>query len=158
MSRCLMSEQSPGGRSRRTRRLLLRLGSQWDRVRFSVLALPLGLTHCHRKTTIMLFKMINMELAWYHYGGDVALKPRQLFVTRSQHLADRVRESFSRLHETHILSPRPDGPVHSTSSIGADRTSPAWTSEIPDSFDELKAENFPLFISYDKVMPPPSAE
>ncbi|EKM60387.1 uncharacterized protein PHACADRAFT_203599 [Phanerochaete carnosa HHB-10118-sp] len=103
------------------------------------------------KTTIMLFKMINVELAWYQYGGDVALKPRQLFVTRSQHLADRVRESFSRLHETHVLGARSTGPAHSTSSIGTDRMSPAWTSEIPDSFDELKVEHFPLFISYDKL-------
>lgn len=100
----------------------------------------------------MLFKMINMESAWYQYGGDVALKPRQLFVTRSQHLADRVRESFARLYETHVVGSQPSDSDENSSWTGTNQTTIAWNSDVPDGFDELKAEHFPLFISYDKVI------
>jgi hypothetical protein len=80
----------------------------------------------------------------------MGVKPRQLFVTRSQNLADKVRESFARLYETHVLgSPtsRQD-PTNRNTEFNEQIT---WSAELPSSFAALTAEHFPLFMSFDTV-------
>ena len=97
----------------------------------------------------MLFKMVAIESAWAQYGCDVGMRPRQLFVTRSQNLANKVRESFASLHRTHVL----DSAIATSAAInGLDSTHQSgWTEEMPSSFSDLRDAHFPLFIAFDSV-------
>lgn len=88
----------------------------------------------------MLFRMLSIEAAWTQYG-DVDMKPRQIFLTRSQPLADKVSESFARLHETHVSGGRsPNTPAGQWDPIS-----------LPVSVTELQPCHFPLFLSFDNV-------
>ena len=109
----------------------------------------------NRKTTVVLFKMVAIERAWVQFGKDIALKPRQLFLTRSQHLADAVRESFARLHETYVVG---DWSEESGNGLAfeAHDDVPRWSVTLPDSYEDLRPEHFPLFVSFDKASGTPA--
>ena len=99
----------------------------------------------------MLFKMLMVESVWHQYSGDVGAKPRQLFLTRSQHLADKVEESFSRLYRTHVLEKR-NSAAAADADISVDfGDRPVWNARRPDAFSGLTNEHFPLFLSFDAV-------
>ena len=97
----------------------------------------------------MVFKMLAIESSWIQYGSDVGVKPRQLFLTRSQHLADKVKESFTRLYRTHVLDShdcRSDDDPSDSSPVQV-----GWVPDLPEKFSELTGDHFPLFLSYDSV-------
>ena len=98
----------------------------------------------------MLFKMITIESSWIHYGADVGVKPRQLFVTRSQNLADKVRESFAGLYNTHVSGSGGGDQTGADEDADLNRAA-RWTADLPSSFADLCAEHFPLFLSFDNV-------
>lgn len=99
----------------------------------------------------MIYKMLGIECIWSLFTDGAVLKPRQLFVTRSQHLADKVKESFARLYETHIVGQMrqtaEDGGLESVETLDLCQ----WITDLPSKFGELKPEHFPLFISFDHV-------
>ena len=91
----------------------------------------------------MLFKMLGIERAW-GIQRDTMAKPRQLFVTRSQNLADKVKEAFARLHETHISAYASECGITEESVWDAATT-------LPKKFSALEDIHFPLFISFETV-------
>lgn len=52
------------------------------------------------KTTTMLFKMLGIERSFQLMQNDDMHRPRQMFVTQSRVLAEKVKEFFMKLHES----------------------------------------------------------
>lgn len=95
----------------------------------------------------MLFKMIGIESSWRYLRDEGGMKPRQLFITRSQHLADKVKEEFARLHKTHVSGGlTASGDVGTPDVHGWDAVKP-----LPAKFSALEEHHFPVFVSFDKV-------
>ncbi|PSR76845.1 hypothetical protein PHLCEN_2v8159 [Hermanssonia centrifuga] len=97
-----------------------------------------------------MYKMLSIESAWRQYFEVVETKPRQMFVTRSQMLADKVQEAFRKVCTNH-------GGEVMTSDRGTNRNifpiqddNIEW-SLMPEKFRDLKEEHFPLFISFDRL-------
>lgn len=115
--------------------------------------------HC-RKTTTMMFKMLGIQRAWkMHFApadGDAEAPmpmPRQMFVTQSTVLADKVREYFVKLLAS-LGAGNPDKPLRETPEdyalIDSDDKE-EWDSKLPGRFGELQDEHFPLFVTFNKV-------
>ena len=98
----------------------------------------------------MLFKMLNIELSWAQFGQDVSVKPRQLFLTRSQNLADKVKGSFARLYQTHV-SGADGGFGGATDRSAAANIQSERDASPPGKFSDLDHDHFPLFVSVDTV-------
>jgi hypothetical protein len=102
----------------------------------------------------MLFRMLGMEKA-----AQFQMPLRQLFVTQSSVLANRVREYYYRLRQALIASNATNGTSHTDGSetdaqdlmdlAGEDDTG----ANLPSRFSELTAEHFPLFLTFDTVCP-----
>ena len=91
---------------------------------------------------------------------DSMPKPRQIFVTQSRVLASKVEEYFSKLLDSLSTAERTreelaqfvknkrqeneDGLI----DIDDDQT---WRSDLPSKFSRLRDENFPLFLTFDRV-------
>jgi hypothetical protein len=108
----------------------------------------------------MLFKMLGRERAWQQCCGDMH-KPRQLFVTQSRVLADRVEEYFSKLMDSlatgaksreelaALLKARKS--CQETAELADADDDVNWRSDLPDRFSRLRDDHFPLFITFDMV-------
>ena len=95
------------------------------------------------KTTIILHKILSLEMSWVdHPDFTGEAKPRQIFVTRSHYLAQKVEEEFERLFESRVLEDDTRGEVPKSTLLA-----PC----LPAKFGELSDDHFPLFISYDEV-------
>nr|GAT61403.1 predicted protein [Mycena chlorophos] len=103
------------------------------------------------KTTTMLYKMLLIEAS----SLDSATRPvRQLFVTQSRTLADKVGEDF-----THLLGGyRPAAVARNlVASKLADTALLARTerdklrSDLPKQYSELQDRDFPLFVSFEQL-------
>lgn len=122
----------------------------------------------------MLFKMLSIEWSSHQLSssslGDPSIpRPRQLFVTKSRTLADKVEEEFQgyfRSMEAATLSPQElkafaarekakrNGIQKSEGEEAAlvDRDDlQDWKINLPKKFSLLREEHFPLFITYDGV-------
>ena len=105
----------------------------------------------------MLFKMLGIQRVWELYP-DMGPRPRQVFVTQSRFLATRVEEYFAKLMsslETGSCSPEELRMIEKDAEqedgmVGEDDNK-QWRSDLPESFNELLDEHFPLFITYDRV-------
>lgn len=127
---------------------MLRARTKRNRVSALSLLVYTSVNNLSRKTTVMIHKMLGIECIWSLFADGAVLKPRQLFVTRSQHLADKVKESFARLYKTHVVGQTrqtAEDEVEEILDLGQ------WTTDLPSKFGELKPDNFPLFISFDHV-------
>ena len=109
----------------------------------------------------MLFKMLGIQRTWETFK-DVMPKPRQIFVTQSRVLAERVEEYFQKLQRSLSaaqLSPKqlreskshPDTPARKV-MLNADEEM-YWRRDLPQRFGVLEEEHFPLFVSFDHVSP-----
>ena len=88
--------------------------------------------------------MIGIEASWLQFGGEGDMKPRQLFVTRSQHLANKVKEVFAGLHETYVSE-------YASACTSVDAHGWSAMRALPEKFSELDECHFPVFISFDAV-------
>jgi len=111
-----------------------------------------------RKTTAIVFKIFGIERAWRNLGC-VGPRPRQLFVTKSRLLAEKVERDYVNL--LYSLSAGPDAPLYVRERIQR------WTSrrkeifnpddtdggrdDLPEKFSELRDSDFPLFLTMDTV-------
>ena len=85
-------------------------------------------------------------------------KPRQIFVTQSRVLATKVEEYFSKLMLSVEAASYTSEELHKMSKaleremeyIDLDDVE-QWRSDIPMKFSELTDDNFPLFITYERV-------
>ena len=105
----------------------------------------------------MLFKMLGIEHAWRKCQGRWD-KPRQMFVTQSRALVTKVKEYFSKLmlsveaasYSPEQLRKMSKSVEEGTKFVDTDDTDD-WRSDLPMKFSELTDENFPLFITYERV-------
>jgi len=100
----------------------------------------------------MLFKMFNNE------QSSAAQKPRQVFITQSRVLAERVQEYYFRLAQS-LVTGRNDQ-EESTNITQGTRVEKKLMeldeedhgqSRLPKKFCELTDDHFPLFVTFDKV-------
>lgn len=108
---------------------------------------------------MIVFKIFGIERAWQN-RGSVGPRPRQLFITKSQLLADKVESDYVNL--LFSLSAGPD-----TAQYIRDRIQ-HWKSrkknnaldpddgggtrdDLPQKFSELQDHHFPLFVTVDTV-------
>lgn len=100
-----------------------------------------------RKTTTMLFKIFGIQKAWEEYR-DVLPKPRQVFVTQSRMLAEKVEEYYSNMSTTSAAHMRQQahGTLTNSDEVMYRR------GDLPQSFGELKDEHFPLIVTFDHVL------
>ncbi|KAJ7755559.1 hypothetical protein B0H16DRAFT_1540848 [Mycena metata] len=101
------------------------------------------------KTTTMLYKMLLIEAT---HDTDTR-KYRQMFVTKSRTLADKVGEHFGKLLGGHRPSAVSE---NAKAAIKADRVlilenETDWRSDLPRKYSDLQDADFPLFLSFDQL-------
>ncbi|KAH9005757.1 hypothetical protein EDB86DRAFT_3162664 [Lactarius hatsudake] len=124
------------------------------------------------KTTVIVFKIFGIERAWQN-RGSVGPRPRQLFITKSRLLADKVEQDYVNL--LFSLSEDPDTPQYIRDRIHLWKSrrknnvldpddAQGKRDDLPEKFSELQDVHFPLFITVDTLWslleadmePPPS--
>jgi hypothetical protein len=115
---------------------------------------------CHyRKTTVIVFKIFGIERAWQNQGC-VGPRPRQMFLTKSRLLAEKVERDYVSL--LYSLSAGPDAPLYVRERIQRWNTrrkkvifNPDDTGgerdDLPQKFSDLRDSDFPLFLTMDTV-------
>jgi hypothetical protein len=112
------------------------------------------------KTTTMLFKMLSYENSWQQAQDLIPSRPRQLFVTQSRVLADKVEEYFMKLLESINLASNKSMDISALmerkqnrdEALLVDRDEATnWRNDLPKKFSELQDDHFPIFITFDKV-------
>ncbi|KAH8101588.1 hypothetical protein BXZ70DRAFT_933981 [Cristinia sonorae] len=112
------------------------------------------------KTTTMIFKMLGIERTWEQsrelLGNDVN-RPRQLFVTQSKVLAEKVEEYYAKLSQSLVAEHRSS---QESSKMASDKREKGlvdhdeeefYRGELPRRFSELEDKHFPLFLTYDQL-------
>ncbi|KAI0935696.1 hypothetical protein AcV5_004043 [Taiwanofungus camphoratus] len=111
------------------------------------------------KTTTMLFKMLGIERSWQACKA-VLPKPRQLFVTQSRVLAEKVQEFFLKLYESLSTADKsPDELIKIAATRQAQQEQGLVDldeeierrGDLPKTFGELKDDHFPLFVTFDHL-------
>ncbi|KAH9891312.1 hypothetical protein C8Q73DRAFT_119576 [Cubamyces lactineus] len=111
------------------------------------------------KTTTMMFKMLGIERSWESHRDTMA-KPRQLFVTQSRVLAEKVEEYFTKLLDSLATANQSAMELSKTASQKKAKEEQGlvdldeeiyWHGGLPKRYGELKEENFPMFLTYDHV-------
>lgn len=108
---------------------------------------------------MIVFKIFGIERAW-HNRGSVGPRPRQLFITKSWLLADKVERDYMNLLLSFSAGPdtpqyirdriqhwdlRKKNKVLDPDDVGGIR------EDLPDKFSDLQDKHFPLFITVDTV-------
>ncbi|KAJ7743864.1 hypothetical protein B0H16DRAFT_1889844 [Mycena metata] len=108
------------------------------------------------KTTTMLYKMLLVEADYELAKEEVPETPkrRQLFVTQSRILAEKVEEHFSKLSAGYRPSEKADNLAKAKTSTFAlvdidDEVN--WRSDLPKRYSELTEDHFPLFVTFDRL-------
>ena len=108
---------------------------------------------------MIVFKIFGIERAWQNQGC-VGPRPRQLFITKSRFLAEKVERDYVSL--LYSLSAGPDAPLYVRERIqrwitrrekvifNPDDTE-GKRDDLPKKFSELRDSDFPLFITMETV-------
>jgi hypothetical protein len=108
---------------------------------------------------VIVFKIFGIERAWQNQGC-VGPRPRQLFITKSRLLAEKVERDYVSL--LYSLSAGPDTPLYVRERIqrwnsrrkkmifNPDETG-GKRDDLPEKFSELRDSDFPLFLTMDTV-------
>ena len=109
----------------------------------------------------MLFKMLGIEQAWddmVEQSTETLSRPRQLFVTQSRFLAEKVEEYFFKLYNSRAAAKRTTKgleirtfPVKREHNMYDLDEEEFWRDTLPKKFTELEDRHFPLFLTYDRV-------
>ncbi|KAG8948833.1 hypothetical protein FRC04_009298 [Tulasnella sp. 424] len=103
------------------------------------------------KTTTMMFKMLAYELSAHHAG----IPCRQLFVTQSPALAEKVKAYYETLkHNSLDLAPNQEAEEQAAPSFTLDDMDVQKRKDgaaAPNSWSKLCDDDFPLFLSYDEA-------
>ncbi|KAI6101328.1 P-loop containing nucleoside triphosphate hydrolase protein [Pisolithus sp. B1] len=110
------------------------------------------------KTTTMLFKMLEIQRAWQLRSEDFDIpRPKQIFVTKSRMLANKVEEYFVKLLQSLSLAGCTLEELARLQSRHVDRglvdddDVPDAQSGIPQRYSELEDHHFPLFLTFDQL-------
>jgi len=112
----------------------------------------------HRKTTVIVYKMFGIERAWLNQGC-VGPRPRQVYLTKSPLLAEKVEEEYWGLWRSLADSDIPEYIREDIQRWDARKKSNAFTAVnlgrarnvLPRRFSGLRENHFPLFITIDTV-------
>ena len=106
----------------------------------------------------MLFKMLGIERAYSMFSEDLA-HPRQVFITQSRVLVQKVEELFFKYLES--LNAGSSGNQNTFQRIRDrdvddgfridENDNEEWRSDLPRRYSELEDNHFPLFITFDSV-------
>ena len=108
----------------------------------------------------MLFKMLGIENSWQQNSELRPARPRQLFVTQSRMLADKVEEYFIKLLQSLVLPTQTKSDISDILERQRNREEAGlvdqdealnWREDLPQRFSELQDSHFPMFITFDKV-------
>lgn len=107
----------------------------------------------------MLFKILGIERGWQVSHNDFEEfmnRPRQMFLTQSMVLANRVREAYTKMHETLTGVQRdthdPSSSIGSTLHGLVDHDEEAQRSgRYPKRYSDLGPDHFPFFGTIDQV-------
>ena len=108
---------------------------------------------------MIVFKIFGIERAWQNQGC-IGPRPRQLFITKSRLLAEKVKRDYVSL--LYSLSTGPDAPLYVRERIqrwNSRRKSVIFNpddtdgkrDDLPKNFSELRDSDFPLFLTMDAV-------
>ncbi|KAI0258666.1 hypothetical protein BC834DRAFT_835038 [Gloeopeniophorella convolvens] len=112
------------------------------------------------KTTTMLFKMLGIENSWQQNRELRPERPRQLFVTQSRVLADKVEEYFIKLLQSLVMAVNTEGNISELLERQKNREEAGlidrdeavdWREDLPAKFSGLQDSHFPMFITFDKL-------
>ncbi|EKM60420.1 uncharacterized protein PHACADRAFT_179724 [Phanerochaete carnosa HHB-10118-sp] len=115
----------------------------------------------YRKTTTMIIKMVGNERMWRSHQHTGAMsRPRQVFLTQSAILAEKVQEYYRKL--TAFFEARDvvsEGSEKVLSTYGKNQPSglydrdeeDEYREDLPKKFSELKDKHFPLFVTYHRL-------
>ena len=109
---------------------------------------------------MIVFKIFGIERAWQNQGC-VGPRPRQLFITKSRLLAEKVERDYVSL--LYSLSAGPDAPLYVRERIQRWNSrrkkmifnpddSGAKRDDLPEKYSELRDSDFPLFLTMDTVI------
>ena len=112
----------------------------------------------HRKTTVIVYKMFGIERAWLNQGS-VGPRPRQMYLTKSPLLAEKVEEEYWGLWLSLADSDIPEYIRENIQRWDARKKSNAFIAvnlgrardDLPRRFSGLGENHFPLFITIDTV-------
>jgi hypothetical protein len=107
----------------------------------------------HSKTTTMLYKMLLIEASSESSSQEIS-KSRQLFVTQSPILAEKVSEHFSKLvrgHRPSIVSENVKAAKKADRALVHKDEESDRRSDLPKKYSDLQDTDFPLFVSFDQV-------
>lgn len=106
----------------------------------------------------MMFKMLAYELSAYQSG----LPCRQMFVTQSPALAEKVKDYYNTLKQRSLdLALDHDAEQQAMPSFtleDMDVRVRKDSAAFPDAWSKLRDDHFPLFLSYDEVGIPQLSE
>jgi hypothetical protein len=108
---------------------------------------------------VIVFKIFGIERAWQNQGC-VGPRPRQLFITMSRLLAEKVERDYVSL--LYSLSAGPDAPLYVRERIQRwnarkKKVTPnpgdkeGKRGDLPNKFSELRDSDFPLFLTMETV-------
>ncbi|KAL1709421.1 hypothetical protein EV121DRAFT_286770 [Schizophyllum commune] len=112
------------------------------------------------KTTTMLFKMWGRERTQTLDGQELPLRARQLFVTQSPVLVEKVEEAYTSLAMSLQAETSSREQLMAWTArrqtIARDRlvANDDWQEQgrsLPQHFDDLEDEHFPLFLTFDRL-------
>ena len=110
----------------------------------------------------MLFKILGIERSWTTHQ-DTLMKPRQVFVTQSRVLADKVQEYYKRLHDSLSSADKDPEELRAIALARAAEQDQGLVdrdeeierrSDLPKRYSELRDEHFPMFMTFDQVRCP----
>jgi hypothetical protein len=108
----------------------------------------------------MVFKMLGIENSWQQNRELRPNRPRQLFVTQSRMLADKVEEYFIKLLQSLVLASKSEGgisdllerqKIRDEAGLVDQDEAINWREDLPQRFSDLQDTHFPMFITFDKV-------
>ena len=100
----------------------------------------------------MLFKIVAIQRTW-EQNPVMTKKPRQVFITQSQVLATKTKDYFERLMSAHSFEEfcAREGAEEDVELVDQDDNEQRKSKLRERKFSELADEDFPLFITYDRV-------
>lgn len=110
----------------------------------------------------MMFKMCGIQRDWEARNastdkGPPPPRPRQMFVTKSQSLVEKVQEDFMKLSESLEMGGLKSADVRTREEPDNEDElfdldeEVFWSNDLPTEFSALEDKHFPLFITYDHV-------
>ena len=110
----------------------------------------------------MLFKMLGIERVW-EGQRETMPKPRQLFVTQSRVLAEKVEEYFNKLLDSLAAGAQSKEELAEMVKRKTQQQEQGlvdldeeiyWRGDLPKRYGALEEKHFPMFVTFDHVCVP----